>query len=143
MQVDKLIEQYIQARGQLESSFLKLFRADVKEMFNKHPEVTGVMWTQYAPHFNDGEPCLFSVNSLWYCTKPFVLPVSGFPDDEDGGWIELFGTANSETPELVRELSKVIHSLDSDLMQNLFGPDSQVVITPEELIIEDYSERHE
>lgn len=33
-----------------------------KEFFDRCPEVRAVVWTQYAPRFNDGDPCTFSVN---------------------------------------------------------------------------------
>lgn len=40
----------------------------VKEMFfdffQKHPEVRAIVWAQYAPWFNDGDACEFSVNDL-------------------------------------------------------------------------------
>lgn len=33
-----------------------------KEFFDRCPEVRAVVWTQYAPYFNDGDPCTFGVN---------------------------------------------------------------------------------
>lgn len=34
--------------------------------FAKYPIVTQLSWTQYAPHFNDGEACEFSVHEMEY-----------------------------------------------------------------------------
>ena len=49
-----------------------------KEMFNKffvlYPEVELVCWEQWTPHFNDGEPCEFSV----YCPPQAFL--KGYKD---------------------------------------------------------------
>jgi hypothetical protein len=38
-------------------------------------------WTQYTPYFNDGEPCVFDVNEVWFKTVHDVKPKS---DDDDG-----------------------------------------------------------
>ena len=35
-----------------------------KEFFEKFPQITAVEWKQYAPNFNDGEPCTFSVHDF-------------------------------------------------------------------------------
>jgi hypothetical protein len=35
-----------------------------KELFDKHPKLESVTWTQYTPHFNDGDACVFSVNGF-------------------------------------------------------------------------------
>jgi hypothetical protein len=34
---------------------------EMKGLFEKFQDVGSVRWTQYTPHFNDGEPCVFSV----------------------------------------------------------------------------------
>lgn len=36
--------------------------AAFQELFAKYPRIGAVRWTQYTPHFNDGEPCVFSVH---------------------------------------------------------------------------------
>ena len=35
-----------------------------KDLFDKYPEVRSVVWSQYTPYFNDGEPCYFSVHEF-------------------------------------------------------------------------------
>lgn len=35
---------------------------EFKSFFAAHPEIDAVRWTQYTPHFNDGEPCIFERN---------------------------------------------------------------------------------
>jgi hypothetical protein len=58
----------------------KAFRPAVDEFLAAHPEVEAVRWTQYTPYFDDGDPCVFSVND------PEVRLAGGTeatPDDED------------------------------------------------------------
>lgn len=37
---------------------------ELAAFFSKYPEMS-IGWTQYSPHFNDGEPCTFSVYDLY------------------------------------------------------------------------------
>jgi hypothetical protein len=46
----------IQAEGE------KSLKAMFGEMFEKYPAITEVRWTQYTPHFNDGDECRFGVH---------------------------------------------------------------------------------
>jgi hypothetical protein len=34
----------------------------LKELMVNNPLIAGVRWSQYTPHFNDGEECVFSIN---------------------------------------------------------------------------------
>ena len=38
------------------------FKGWFTEFFALYPMVTTIRWTQFTPYFNDGEPCVFSVN---------------------------------------------------------------------------------
>lgn len=50
------LQQEIKSVGQ--SSIKEMF----VELFKQFPSVQDVQWTQYTPHFNDGDPCVFRVN---------------------------------------------------------------------------------
>lgn len=39
----------------------KLFRECVKELFDEHDDLQKFSWDQYAPHWNDGDECVFGV----------------------------------------------------------------------------------
>lgn len=54
------------------------------EFFGTYPEAERIVWTQYTPHFNDGEACVFSVND-WECHgdgEAFGVKPS-MPDEDD------------------------------------------------------------
>ena len=40
----------------------EILTKESKELFGAVPGLGAVTWTQYAPYFNDGEPCIFRVN---------------------------------------------------------------------------------
>lgn len=53
-----------------------------------HPNIMGVGWTQYTPYFNDGDPCVFSVQSA-YVNVDGVDSFTKAADDyfsPDGNW---------------------------------------------------------
>lgn len=49
------------------------------------PTIVEVGWTQYTPHFNDGDPCEFRVRGTWFRTaENAAASASEDADDEDG-----------------------------------------------------------
>ena len=45
-----------EGEGALEEAF--------SEFFTKHPAATAIVWTQYTPHFNDGDACTFNIHEF-------------------------------------------------------------------------------
>lgn len=39
-------------------------KEEFKNFFAKHPQVESIVWTQYAPYFNDGDACVFRVHEF-------------------------------------------------------------------------------
>jgi len=46
-------------RLKLEEDARKLMLEAFKEVFDDYPALESFSWTQYTPHFNDGDPCQF------------------------------------------------------------------------------------
>ena len=40
------------------------FKKSMREIFILIPSLKAIAWTQYSPHFNDGDECVFGVNSV-------------------------------------------------------------------------------
>ena len=72
----KFIESFIEEYNQYRQEFAKKAKAKLKEVlsdfWDKNPAINVIVWTQYAPYFNDGEVCIFSVNEPTFsnCTNP-------------------------------------------------------------------------
>ncbi len=49
---------------ELKLNFKSALKEEAKIIFDKWPKLTRFSWTQYAPYFNDGEPCEFRINDL-------------------------------------------------------------------------------
>ncbi|MCM3884146.1 hypothetical protein [Frankia sp. R82] len=108
--------------------------------------VKAVVWTQYTPYFNDGEPCVFGMNLegvvldpapdgvTSYNTVPVgdgELPVFDVYDlDREAGLAALVG--------LLRELGGDLVSYE-DVSLNAFGDPARVVARPDRFEVHDYS----
>jgi hypothetical protein len=124
--------------------------------FERCPEAYAVVWTQYAPYFNDGDPCVFSVHEAE--VRPYFDKVEpdvveqimecgewdgAIPDDPDeldwhGGECCMLGYGKSDdrTPSQQRVsaawaemLSPAFTRSAKDIMQSVFGDDCKVVAT--------------
>lgn len=62
----QLGKQIAAARKEMQNKSTGFIEAACSQFFEQCPEVEKISWTQYAPYFNDGEACEFSVNELVY-----------------------------------------------------------------------------
>ena len=117
----------------------------LSEFFDANPEVETVTWDQYAPHFNDGEPCLFDVHEMyWTVSENSELPEEDIERVTE--WDEKLSTGSWCTSECsertkqvanaVSELESVLHA-DSDFCEEMYGSDATVVISRDGISIEE------
>lgn len=75
---------YGRDRTRVEQYSKEQFQSAIEKVI-KHPEITGIGWTQYTPYFNDGEPCVFRVGDPYFS-------FAGDHETEDSyfdyGWME-------------------------------------------------------
>jgi len=102
LEFDKLLSDQAELRKQFQERAQALFKNITKEFFEKNPGITGVVWTQYTPYFNDGDTCEFSVNDCTFTNAPV-------DELEDVRW----GEYDGET-EGVWATENVPHVLESD-----------------------------
>jgi hypothetical protein len=137
----------------------------LKKMMIDNPLIAGIMWQQYTPAFNDGEPCEFSLNGPYI---KFDDKVSGAgdkaADDEDSdddssemsrGYIDHYEIDDDfydkkadifnfkEIKALkaaVKDVCKVYSHLEAmdRHLQDMFGSGVQVFVTKDGVETEDY-----
>ncbi len=104
--------------------------SEVKTFLEAHPTITAIAWAQYAPGFNDGDPCIFHVRDFNYTTNPDTKEMfSNFSTYGEGDAKDEF-TAYGEDEALtkaVRDLESAIS--DDDIFEHAFGSDGKVMIT--------------
>ena len=65
-----LQEQINALNKQMQETSKELMKEAFREFFEKYQSVVdNVYWTQYTPHFNDGEACEFGVNDVFILLK--------------------------------------------------------------------------
>lgn len=62
------------------------------EQFKANPTVKCMLWTQYTPYFNDGDPCTFGVNNEYACRARLPMP------GDVGSWKVVAGAAPTGDP---------------------------------------------
>ena len=136
----------------------------LKKMMVDNPLIAGVMWQQYTPSFNDGEPCTFSTHG------PFIRfdeKISGAGDktvddedeDEDGvakGYMDASYDLDEDFYDkkadifnfkeikalkaTVKDVCKVYSHLEAmdSCLQDMFGDGVQVFVTKDGVETEEY-----
>lgn len=147
--IQKVIEKAEALKAEVKSVGIESFKEMLRDFFEKHPNVVSIRWAQYTPHFNDGDPCVFSVNEPEVEVLAGTLlakkdPQRGWPEEDqfaqegeyNDGW-----TFRTELPQLndsVQEIYRVFQDIE-DVMLAVFGDGVQVTVSREgEIEIDDY-----
>lgn len=133
------------------------FRDAVAALFDAFPKVRTLLWTQYTPGFNDGDPCVHHRNEMAVTLDLDDAPSSGkeqvessdhdtdeeedeeeYEDDEDDGLTPYDLRERGEA-----ELATMLEALDSvpeELTLSLFGDNVCVTYNRDDLgpSVEDY-----
>lgn len=136
----------------LKEEYTKVFRKEfhniIKSFFEEVPEVQAIIWSQYTPYFNDGDPCVFGIGDIFYVTKNFDIEDRKSPYyyvDDEYGCIRTYAWCADEASEFisdekynrVKEFTKIITD-NEDLMEELYGDPAAVYITKDSVIVDEY-----
>lgn len=159
-------EQLIADQAELQRKFQEqaqgMFKEITKEFFDKNPGITGVVWTQYTPYFNDGDTCEFSVHEPTFTNAPLdelhEVRWGEYEGETEGVWacerVDHVLTSDrewyKETAETIRAaggvdpascalFSTAINSSEMEtVMQAMFGDHVKVIATREGFEVEEY-----
>lgn len=146
---DKLIAEQRELQKKFQATAQELFKETTKELFKMNPNVTGIVWTQYTPFFNDGDTCEFSVNEPSFTNAPDPESVhwGEYDGDEetaaDGseifvweGWGSAPASLNKESCEA---FARMIQSSEmEDVMKAMFDDHVKVTATREGFSVDEY-----
>ena len=151
MSIKELKKKLAVLRTEMKEKGAELIKADFAEFFAANPKVTAIAWTQYAPYFNDGDACTFSVHEFQYTTAPesevdnvFDELDWGEPGDSSGAFVSgpAYESYDYETktfvyrtdvdPEEVavgKNLAQLERDIvEDDLFETIFGSDCSVMV---------------
>lgn len=80
--------------AQLDSLNREIFSDGCKDLFISIPEVSSFSWNQYTPYFNDGDECVFRVN-----TEPRSVTINGITINVEDGWPHVYEVEYGKNPE--------------------------------------------
>ena len=159
---DQLLSDQAELQRKFQTQAQALFKDITKEFFEKNPGITGVVWTQYTPYFNDGDTCEFRVNDATFTNAPVGelcdVRWGEYDGDVEGVWAcENIGyVLNSdrdyykETKDMILAsggvdvascvlFNKAIGSSEMEsVMQAMFGDHVQVTATRDGFDVNDY-----
>lgn len=125
-----LIDNVAKAKEHYQDQCKQAFKDVLKDYFSKTGS-QAIVWGQYTPSFNDGDPCVFSLTEIYCISKGFSEDDLKEPYDYDS---EDYDFDQSE------ETSQLINFLDNNsaMLEDMFGNDVVVYATPEKIIVEEY-----
>ena len=132
----------------IRKAHMEILQAKFKEasraFFDANPSIQAVVWSQYTPYFNDGEECVFSVNTPKFVRENFdeenLLNPYEYEDEDTYKSLSFWRKPDSiDSIELnCYDFSKFIQSND-ELMKNVFGDHAVVYLTRDKGVVEEYS----
>ena len=160
--LDDLIAMRDNYKKQVQKRGEALLADSFKKFFDENPDIESIRWDQYAPYFNDGEACVFSVNTPNYrtfkmaqCFDDGELDVENEDDEEWGDYgdgyddCDYFSTyagrkpsrndVSKEQQERLQALSKIIQDSE-DMLEIIFGDGARVTVTREGIQAEEYND---
>ena len=137
----------------LQEQFEKEFPVMVKDFFLAVPAIKSVTWTQYAPYFNDGDACTFSVHDVIFATdenddlEAYRGEEYETKDEDDESTNPLFSGSMYSLKDkkiLTKDQLSLCEKLDymisdnESIMENMFGNGVIVVLRESGIVNEDY-----
>ncbi|MFF5231596.1 hypothetical protein [Dactylosporangium sp. NPDC000521] len=116
-------------------------------------------WTQYTPYFNDGDPCVFRVNTPWFRTPedPVLDPQLTYQLRIGGGkhpslgrreysWVEgvrTYGAYTGPDEERFDRALALSHALESEafnqVLLDAFGEHAHITVRRDGITVDSYS----
>ncbi len=89
---DNMIAEQKKIKTKFQSEGQAITKETFKEFFDVNPGITAVIWTQYTPYFNDGEPCVFGLQDPTFTNASEdemknVNPWGEYEGEDENVWV--------------------------------------------------------
>lgn len=116
-------------KKEVEKESAIVFKKSMVSFFEAFPEVSKILWTQYTPYFNDGDPCTFSLGEVYFVPKDVEDEDFGYWDYDDVA----FSTYDDRKPSeelgiAMKAITSLINKLD-DFLEDQFGDHMMITLT--------------
>lgn len=144
-------EEVARLRAEMKAAAKDALKEGTKEIFAEYGDVLHSFgWTQWAPSFNDGEPCEFGIHELIMVSKVDVQKaieegsreedaVNDYWGDEGSPSFSSWRNTVDERHQGALEAAKIIYGvLDEQLARDVFGDSVKVIFSADGVDVEDY-----
>lgn len=128
---DELNEELRNIKNQYRWEMHTLFKKEAEKLLKEYPKVPNFGWTQYAPYFNDGEPCYFSVHADDIYIDGMCIEYEHSEAFED------YFDSEKEFDEFCVKAMNLVNEVDEDTMESMFGHGLVVVHRNGQITTED------
>lgn len=139
LRLKQLNDKILEVKREYKSLVSKYLREEGDKLFTQFPTLQTFSWTQYAPSFNDGDPCYFSVHA--YSDEIRINGRSEYDyDDEDEDNGEWTGLSTKDVQQITKKVSDIVRIIDEDCLEELYGDSVEVVVSRKTIKTENYTE---
>lgn len=142
-----------EAKNEILNLSANIFEDFYKYIFEKYPTLESFGWTQYTPYFNDGDTCIFSVDTDYISINDELVDEAEWASDVNviswGTWnrdLRIYeGRVEEPNPnynpiltEASNEIKKFLGRFDNDFYLSKFGDHAEITVTKDGVDISDY-----
>ena len=130
-----------------------IFEDFYKYIFEKYPTLESFGWSQYTPYFNDGDTCIFSVNTDYISVNDECVDEAKWSSEVNvlnwGNWnreLKVYeGRVEEPNPNYdpvltaaSNEITNFLGNFDNDFYLSKFGDHAEITVTKSGVDISDY-----
>jgi hypothetical protein len=138
--ITKLAKEFTKVKEKFKTNAQVAMKKAFKEFFAENPSVMSIYWTQYTPHFNDGDECNFGVHEMYYSTA--LIERDGEYIEDREGVHSSYGDAppgGGKTQKNFKAFTKALNQLPDEIFQDTFGDHCEIIASREGFDVEEYS----
>lgn len=137
VELKQAMEKVQEARKQATEQAKATLGPALQQFLKDNPEVKSIVWTQYTPYFNDGDPCVFGISEVYFLkTEIEEFDYNEIVEGDEGNTIS---TYRNETPigKACKELAQMLNDAE-EVLEEVFGDHVRVIVTSKGVDVQDY-----
>jgi hypothetical protein len=133
--LDLLIQEFTEQQERFQKVAQERLKEYFVEFWEKNPAIKAIHWSQYAPYFNDGDPCTFSVHDPYFTNAEGddlddLTSWGEYDGEKDEVWSDQDPKFDGVNVESTHSLAKLLtSSVMEPIMKIMFGSDNVIVAT--------------
>jgi hypothetical protein len=135
------------ANKEIEDKGKDLFKEASADIFTLHPTLESFSWTQYTPHFADGDECVFSARTDYFNVKVKDEKETDFDRDSlydhsrvNGKYVRTAKAEEAISPALKagRSIQELLHQFQDEDFKLIFGDHKKIIVSTDGVDVRDY-----